>query len=286
MKYLKSMKDILKLYKKIISYLLRKSIYIFNVIKNFNNKHYCPVCNSKIFFFIPLPDQFKNIIYIQNQKFSFSDAETLNHKAYTCSNCGASDRERLYSLFFEKFIFPFYNIKDMHLIHFAPENALRKFIEKLPFRLYRTADLMMKNVDDHVDLTKLDIYQTNSFDFFICSHMLEHIVDDKKAVSELFRILKPNGKGILMVPILVGLENTYEDNTIISEEDRLKHFGQEDHVRAYARADYIKLLSDSGFKVKEYTVNDFTKEEFLMTGIDIKSVLYIVEKHDVNKDKS
>lgn len=286
MKYLKISKDIPALCKKIIFYLVRKFIYIFNIIKNLNNRHYCPVCSSKMLFFVPLSDQFKSTIYIHNQKFSFLDAETLNHKAYTCSNCGASDRERLYALFLKKFIFPFSNIKNMDFIHFAPENALRKFMKKVSFNVYRTADLMMNDVDDHADLTKLDMYLTNSFDFFICSHMLEHIVDDKKAVSELFRILKLGGKGILMVPILLGLEDTYEDDTIVSEEERLKHFGQEDHVRAYARADYIKLLSDSGFKIKEYTVNDFTKEEFLMTGIDIKSVLYIVEKYDLHKDKS
>jgi predicted SAM-dependent methyltransferase len=264
--------------KKIIFYLYFKLHHFINTFKNFRKTHYCPVCNSKIKYFIPLPKHYKNNIYIANKKISYLNAETLNYDAYTCSKCGASDRERLYALFFKKYILPFYNIKNMKLVHFAPEDALKRFLKNLPFETYRTADLMMKHVDDYVDLTRLEIYSTHSFDFFICSHMLEHIIDDQKAIHELFRILKTSGKGILMVPILLGLEKTYEDFTIVSEKDRLKHFGQEDHVRVYSKRDYIKLLSDVGFRVKEYTVNDFSKEEFLFNGIDLKSVLYIVEK--------
>lgn len=264
--------------KKYILYIYFILHHLINTSKNFRKTHFCSVCNSKIKYFVPFPKHFKNAIYINNQKFSYLNAETLNYKAYACPKCSASDRERLYALFFREFILPNSSIQEMKVVHFAPENALKKFMEKYVFRLYRTADLLMKNVDDQVDLTKLNIYSENYFDFFICSHMLEHIPDDTQAVSELSRILKPNGKGILMVPILLGLEKTYEDFSITSEEGRLKHFGQEDHVRVYSKDGYIKLLSDAGFRVEEYTVHNFSKEEFLLNGIDLKSVLYIVEK--------
>lgn len=264
---------------KIITYSLNKINILSNVLINFNNDQYCPVCNEKTLYFSPLSKQFRNKIYIGNKIFSYLNAETLNYKAYTCPKCSASDRERLYALFFREFILPYSEIQRMKIVHFAPENALKKFMERHSFKLYRTADLLMKNVDDQVDLTKLNIYSENYFDFFICSHMLEHILDDKQAVSELFRILKPNGKGILMVPILLGLEKTYEDSSITSEEDRLRHFGQEDHVRAYSKYDYINMLSKIGFKVIEFSVNDFTNKQFQSAGINKKAILYIVEKN-------
>jgi predicted SAM-dependent methyltransferase len=232
-----------------------------------------------VLYFLPLPKQFKNKIFIKNQIFSYLNAETLNHKAYTCPKCSASDRERLYALFINEYLLVSSNAHDIMIVHFAPENALQKFIKKHSFRLYKTADLFMENVDDQVDLTKLNIYSENYFDFFICSHILEHISDDKKAVSELFRILKPNGKGILMVPILLGLEKTYEDFSITSEKGKLRHFGQEDHVRAYSKYDYINMLSDIGFKVIEFNVNDFSDEKFQSVGINKNSTLYIVEKN-------
>lgn len=267
------------LIKKIIAYFFNKINILGNILININNNQYCPVCSEKVLYFLPLPKQFRNKIFIKNQIFSFLNAETLNYKAYSCPKCSASDRERFYALFIHKYVLPSSNIDDIKIIHFAPENALKKFMEKYSFKLYRTADLFMKNVDDQVDLTKLNIYSEDYFDFFICSHMLEHIPDDKKAISELFRILKPKGRGILMVPILLGLEKTYEDFSIVSNKDRLRHFGQEDHVRAYSKYDYINLLSNAGFTVIEFTAKDFTREKFQSVGIDQKAILYIVEKN-------
>jgi predicted SAM-dependent methyltransferase len=108
--------------------------------------------------------------------------------------------------------------------------------------------------------------------------MLEHIPDDISAMKELHRILKPTAKGILVVPILEGLAEVYEDLNIITEEERLLNFGQEDHVRMYNKEGYITRLKNVGFKVKEYTVKDFSKEIFTQVAISHKSVLYVVEK--------
>ena len=98
-------------------------------------------------------------------------------------------------------------------------------------------------------------FQDNSFDIIFCSHVLEHIPDDRLAMRELYRVLKPNGFAILQVPIkdvFNGrvIEKTYEDFSITTPEGKEKAFGQNDHVRVYGR-DFKERVSSVGFQVKE-----------------------------------
>ena len=84
---------------------------------------------------------------------------------------------------------------------------------------------------------RLDIADTNFendyFDFIICNHVLEHVQDDRKAMRELFRVLKPDGKAILQVPISKCNKETFEDFSIILPEEREKYFGLKKHMRIY-----------------------------------------------------
>jgi len=77
--------------------------------------------------------------------------------------------------------------------------------------------------------------EDNFFDFIICNHVLEHSVDDQKAMRELFRVLRPKGFAILQVPISKKAKETFENFTITSLEEREKYFGQKDHVRIYGK---------------------------------------------------
>ena len=86
--------------------------------------------------------------------------------------------------------------------------------------------------------------------------MLEHVIDDRKAMQEFFRILKNNGWAILLVPI--GREKTFEDPSIVDPKDRLKYFGQKDHVRIYGY-DYVDRLKETGFNVEVIKVSDLVK---------------------------
>jgi ubiquinone/menaquinone biosynthesis C-methylase UbiE len=138
----------------------------------------------------------------------------------------------------------------------------------------------MKGVDDKIDLTNMDIYEDNSYDIFICSHVLEHVPDDRKAMSELHRVLKPGGWGIAMVPVLSSVKEIDEDPSIMEPSERWRRFGQDDHVRVYSKDGFKKRLKDSGFKVKEYSKNDFSDGDFENNGISARSILYIVYKYN------
>ena len=252
---------------------------LINYFKEKKVLKHCSLCQKDVDAYLPLPEQYRGKVVIKGKEYlPYKEAEMLNGDEYSCPHCGASDRERFYALYCKEYYFKEHNSNQIKMVHFAPEASLKNFLSKYTFEEYRTADLMMDGVDDKADLTNLVLYQDNYFDFFICSHMLEHIPDDIKAMQELYRILKPKGKGVLVVPILEGLDEVYEDPTIVSEEDRLLHFWQEDHVRMYNKEGYLSRLKDVGFKVKEYGVHNFSKKMFQEAAITNKSILYVVEK--------
>ena len=115
---------------------------------------------------------------------------------------------------------------------------------------YLTADLLMDDVNHKVNMMDLP-FDDGSFGFFICSHVLEHVESDDRAIDELFRITKRGGLGILMAPIIVGLEKTLEDPSVTDEAGRWRNFGQGDHVRLYAHDDYLRKIRHHGFRVDE-----------------------------------
>ena len=139
--------------------------------------------------------------------------------------------------------------KKMKVLHMAPEQCFVKLFKQQKNLEYITADLFSPIVDVKADIRDLP-FENDSFDVVFCNHVLEHIEDDKKAMSELFRVLKKGGFGIFQIPQDLNREKTYEDFSITSKEERAKHFGQYDHVRIYGR-DYFDKLRAIGFKVDE-----------------------------------
>ena len=244
---------------------------------NQRKRLFCPVCCQKISSFKRLPSMYEQkhdeVGYIH----PVYQAETINRFDYSCPNCDASDRERLYALYFNNFYNNFN--RDISMLDIAPAIALQSFIKKSFTNIeYRSVDLIMKEVDDKADITDMKIYQNNTFDFFVCSHVLEHIENDRMAMQELFRILKPGGRGIAMVPIMLNLEEDYENPEITAPDDRWKHFGQDDHVRMYSKNGFIKKLKETGFSVSQFNIDSFGTELFKKCGIHKRSVLYVVGK--------
>jgi len=135
------------------------------------------------------------------------------------------------------------------VLHIAPEQCFLKLFKKQKNLSYTSADLYSPIADVKADICDLP-FEDNTFDVVFCNHVLEHIEDDKKAMSELYRVLKPGGMGVFQIPQDLSLEKTYEDFSITSKEDRKKHFGQYDHVRVYGK-DYFDRLRKVGFTVNE-----------------------------------
>jgi SAM-dependent methyltransferase len=137
----------------------------------------------------------------------------------------------------------------LKVLHMAPEQCFLDIFKSLENLDYTTADLFSPIVDVKADILDLP-FEDNSFDFIFCNHVLEHIEDDSKAMSELHRVMKTGGTGIFQIPQDLSRESTYEDFTITKAEDRAKHFGQYDHVRVYGK-DYFERLRKVGFEVEE-----------------------------------
>lgn len=154
------------------------------------------------------------------------------------------------------------------------------YLRKKRLPNYRTADLYDPETDDRIDISDMYTYMDGSVDFFICSHILEHVADDRKAIRELYRILTPGGEGILMSPILSTLNDTYEDFSIHTKEDRRKHFGDDDHVRVYARQDFLRRVEEAGFVVRALDQGHFGEQTFRRCGIASTSTLYVVGRPD------
>jgi len=122
--------------------------------------------------------------------------------------------------------------------------------------------------DYQYDITAIKSKE-KSFDLILCYHILEHIENDSKAISELYRVLKSKGTCIIQTPFKEG--ETYENPSITSEAERIIHFGQNDHVRIYSALNLKERLEKGGFKVelKTYTSNSiesngFKKEEIVL----------------------
>jgi len=134
------------------------------------------------------------------------------------------------------------------VLHFGPEDCFQNYFKTLSNLQYISADLDSYKAMIEIDITKI-MYKANYFNYIICSHVLEHVLDDNKAMIELFRVLEPGGMVFVQCPINYKLEKTFEDRTITSPEDRERIFGQSDHVRIYG-PDFKERLKRAGFQVK------------------------------------
>ena len=163
------------------------------------------------------------------------------------------------------------------VLHIAPEQEFLRKFKKMKNLDYTSADLFSPIVDVKADILDLP-FEDESFDVIFCNHVLEHIIDDKKAMSELYRVMKKGGWGILQVPMKNSLEKTYEDCTITDPKERQKHFGQYDHVRWYGM-DYFERLKSVGFSVDiNFYSQKFSKEEKKRFGLNVTEILPVVRK--------
>ena len=149
------------------------------------------------------------------------------------------------------------------MLHIAPEVALMRKFKKMyastPDR-YVTADLESPLADMHFDVQQIPL-EDESFDAIICNHIMEHVEDDRKALKELYRIMRRGGWGVILSPVELERDKTFEDDTITDRAERTRIFGQYDHRRIYGR-DYAERLREAGFEVYDIDYkNELSKAE-------------------------
>lgn len=236
---------------------------------------YCICCGNHINGFNKLPNEY--LSNITRNGGCFPKYEMLNIMEYSCPVCSATDRDRATALYmYKEMDFDKY----MCMLDIAPSEGLMTFVKR-KFKLinYKTADLNMNWVDIKLDIMDMYQIQDESIDFFNCSHVLEHVIDDRKAISELYRILKPTGKGILIVPIELNRTETDEDPFCTDEGERWRRFGQYNHVRAYSKQEYISRIEECGFVVKQLGKDYFGERDMKKNALIDTSILYVVEKN-------
>jgi SAM-dependent methyltransferase len=208
----------------------------------------------------PLRDLLRRLAYYGKRRFCpvcgssssrFERGGTPPREDALCVHCGALERHRLLWLFLSAKT-ALFERGSLRMLHVAPERSLEpKFRAQLGDQ-YLTADLLDPRAMVRMDITAIQ-YADQTFDAIYCSHVLEHVPDDRRAMREFFRVLKNDGWAILLVPITASA--TFEDPSITDPQERLRLFGQEDHVRAYG-PDYVERLREAGFTVAITKVAD------------------------------
>lgn len=209
----------------------------------YGKKRYCPVCNKQF-------RKFASVGYRKRR-----DAQ--------CVYCGALERHRLLWLFLQRKM-SFFKNNNVRVLHIAPERCFESKFQKIIGNGYITADLYNPRAMIKMDITSIQ-FPDRFFDVIFCSHVLEHIPDDRKAMRELYRVLKDDGWAILLVPITTT--KTFEDISITDPKERIRLFGRPGHVRRYG-PDYVDRLREAGFFVKKFGVSDVvSKEEAIKMGL-------------------
>lgn len=223
-------------------FLLRK---LFSILY-LGNSVYCTICNK----------HFSNFIKVH-----------IDDKM--CPRCGSLGRHRrLWQIINHEIVIN----KTDKILDFSPcRIILKKLKDKYPN--YLSTDYLENSlVDRRYDITALP-EPSNYFHWIICYHILEHVEDDHKAINELYRILKKGGGLIIQTPLKDG--DIYENPEIVSEEDRLIHFGQKDHIRIYSIIGLKERLLSVGFKVK---ILEYNEDYNNINGYKPKEYVFITTK--------
>jgi SAM-dependent methyltransferase len=217
---------------------------------------YCPVCEKSAKRFVPygLPPR----------------------EEACCIHCGALERHRMTWSYFERET-NLFDGQDKRVLHIAPERQFEKLLRRRIGSGYLTADLFNPRAMVKMDITDIQ-YEDNSFDVVYCSHVLEHVNDDQKAMREFRRVLKPTGWAVLLVPLTA--ERTFEDPSITDPNERVRLFGQDDHVRRYG-PDFLDRLHDAGFAVTVVEATDFLSSSEISAmriGADVDDKIFLCKK--------
>ncbi len=237
-----------KLIRFVLNHIPRKYLQLFahvavraSSISYVGSKYECPVCHHHFRKLLPYG-------YVNSRENAL------------CPSCLSLERHRQIWLFLQAKTDFF--TKQSVMLHIAPEYCFIKRFGAMSNVDYYSADLESPLARVKMDIQDIP-FEDNKFDVIFCNHILEHVDDDLLAMRELYRVMQPGGWGIVQSPVNLDRAVTYEDKTITAPEERLKHFGQKDHVREYGR-DYADRMRSVGFKVEEVNLPEYVSAEKIL----------------------
>jgi len=207
------------------------------------NRYTCKFCNGSYNQFAPWDPAPENRVALEANEVIAGYGKNI-----LCPNCLSTARERLVRAVLEKEPIA----AGARILHAAPEKHLYEFLKTQAS--VTTIDYLpayYRRIDPNIafaDLRNLS-FGDAQFDYVIANHVLEHIPEDKQAIREIFRVLKTGGKAIRQVPFSNRLASTLEEPGIHDPARQSALFGQADHVRVYAREDFMQRLRSAGFTV-------------------------------------
>ena len=239
-----------------------------------DNKCKCSCCGKEVMY-SPLPEHYNEML--KRYGAQMHQPETLNKAEYLCPVCGSSDRDRMIISFLQKAGLPQAE-EHMKVLQIAPAATIESWIQTYcPHVDYETTDLYMDGVTFQSDITDMHMVEDETYDLVICSHVLEHVQDDRKAMRELKRVLKPNGLVVFLVPISLDMEEIDEEWGL-PEEENWRRFGQGDHCRRYGKKGLMERLEEQGFYVNALGKDYFGEEVFEQLSLVDTSTLYVLTK--------
>jgi len=173
-----------------------------------------------------------------------------------CPACGSLKRtRRLWNILENEFL----NDSQQRILHFSPSRSIYRKL-KNHYPNYTGSDLSDDFLsDESFDITNINI-SDNYYDLIICYHILEHVENDSKAISELHRVLKDNKFCLIQTPFKDG--EIYEDASITDPEQRNINFGQHDHLRIYSANGLKDRLEKTGFNVEIREFHELPKNKY------------------------
>ena len=218
-------------------------------------RYYCPICGSSLSRFLVL------------------------HRAYHlwCPVCRSLQRHRLIWLMFQRrnLLIGQSSPRKLRMLHIAPEEGLAAHFRRAEGIQYLSGDLLNPRAMVKMDICDIQ-YPASSFDFILCSHVLEHVPDDRQAMREFYRVLSSGGWALILVPLRAG--DTIEDPSVVDPAERERLFGQYDHVRVYG-PDVRQRLEAAGFRVTPVTARSIVSEEDIdRMGLPGGDSLFVCEK--------
>ena len=233
----------------------------------------CPCCGHDVVY-SALSDYYSEM---QKQYHTVAvKGEMLNSEEYRCPDCGASDRDRMIISFLKKEGLE-EAAEGTKVLQIAPADSISRWIKgNCPHIKYETTDLYMENVSYQSDIMNMEMICDETYDVIICSHVLEHVRDDRKALREMKRILKPEGKIIFLVPVNLNA-SCIDEEWGLPETENWRRFGQGDHCRMYDKNGLIQRLEEQ-FYVHCLGKDYFGEDVFHQCALIDSSILYILVK--------